>query len=510
MTTLTFNLTYRDPGTDLLTSNPIVPPTPIGRAVLFPVPTYQPLEAHYPAPQSEVLVKTPYTHWQTGEPLKLTFWARHGSPPYWVDVDNMILPAGATFGDWLESYGSNGELIPGEFYMNFYWSNPTAGVHNIYLPIYDQMSPTPVEFDYNITIGAGHCYFVASTPTGSGDGSSSSNFADVNNYYGVDESATSAAFGKILCLGNCNYSVNRSLHLNTTKKPNSMVGLEGYTSLLTAANTSARLIFNASDAHIQNIKTLGFGGDMSGDGSSSTLSCADLIHNVGIVDCYFEDSYADSSVSSNNAVIYFNDSGTKRNHILLARNTFKNCLDIVLWDTFSCNVLNVLSKIETTQVIRTDDEFLIKGSNNYHILWLTSINPLSEDGIGSTLNFNNNEVSSQSKGSISFSRIISKSTGSELGVLYNNNINTHAQVNDAKNTYKCRVSARKWQADSLVTFYHMVLQSNLGGVASYDPGFDGNFVTVGGVIGSATVVDADGRLLDTTNKVDGWQIWSAS
>lgn len=508
MTNISVTLTYRDPITHKMTSTP--PPAPSGRSVLNPVPLHYALEAHYPPPQASVTVKTPYTHWQTGVPIRLSFWARHGIPPYYLDEDNAILPAGSTFTGWLEAYGANGELIPGTYYMDFQWDSPTAGVHQIYLPIKDQSHGTPVIFDYSQTIGTGHCYFVASTPAGSGDGSSIANFADINNYYGVDEAATSPAAGKILCIGNCNYSVTRSHHLNNTLKPNSMVGLQGYTSLFTAANTSARFILNGSDFHIQNIKTYGFGGDYSGDGSSSTISCADFINRGGIVGCYFEASFADSSGSSNNAVIYFNDSGTKRSNLLWARNTFKDCVDIVLIDRFSCKSLEVLNTSITSQVIRTDDEWLVKGSNDYHILWLTSINPLSEDGTGGTLNFNNNEVSSASTGSIAFSRVISKTSGVELGVIYNNNINTHSQVFDDKNTYVCRVSARKWQVDSLVTFYHMVLQSNLGGVASYDPGFDGNFVTTGGVIGSSTVVDANGRLLDTSNKTDGWQIWSAT
>lgn len=451
------------------------------------VPAKFPLVAIHPRPDSETppeayhRVAHPGLRWQC--PVRAAF----GAYPYHFRLT--AGPPGMTIGAWLER-DADGTLRETPAYGTLDWPSPAAGAHRIAVAITDQQGAA-VECVWTLTVDAQHHYFAGPEASGQGDGSTAANRAAFATVYGGTHEAISPAQGRVLMLAGGSYTLAQPFRLDAKCKPNAIVAMPGEDVVITAAAPDARIAFKSDDGYLAGLHLRNFG-------PKGCIFTYEAVNRLTVWRNRFTGCFGDPKISDNESVWFCSrlDQG-KRRHLLMAENTYIDCIDVALFDFYTVGpMLSERDVFTTSQKKISEPLWFPKSMCDYDIRRHVFDNPGSEaPGSAVMAGYNAKHEGGTSSGEVRYNFVRSAVGG---GLLSNWNQASTAATRDCydyRNTYiGAAVASRDWLKSNHVLFEANVIQNRDGGIHRESAGFT---VKDDECQGKADVVDQAGKLVNS-------------
>lgn len=460
-------------------------------------PEVYPMELVYPRSNSETSAYSYHRIWQTGEPLDIPVRAMWGAFPHVYRI--LSAPSGWSIGEWLV-VDAFGDLVPNDAYGTLSNANPSAGTHNIVVGILDAAGSL-VRASFTISVG-NNGFFAAPTATGNGSGSDANNCMALSDAHLAGEAASPSA-QKILFLRGGTYNWSGDFILNANKSI-AVVNYRNEAPNITNSVVGAQFRLKTNDTFVKGITLTGWG-DSAVFRTDNSFYSRQVVWRCTIVDAMGRPG------SANNEAGWFVDStqnSTKRPYFMFSEINFINCHECSAFDWYS--VKGIMERMTWTTNKTTIEEpiYFPKASCEYDMRWLNYNNTTatSADNNQGVLMPYNSETLSRVKAQMRFNFI--KTHPSVSCVVWNGASNPGTEFPadgyDSRNTYiGGKVVSRDYGGD-LITYTNDVMQNSNSGPLPTSTGY----VVSGGSLGSSSIVDADGRLVNSANRgLHGHQIY---
>jgi hypothetical protein len=335
MTDITVNLSYRNPETDALESNPITPP-PVGEWQFAKAQSFGakiPLYAEYPRPTAEVNAFACHLWAHSTMPYVLKPTALFGAWPHKWSITTG--PTGSTIGGELERTEVDGLVshTVGESYQRYEWAGAKTGTHAIALKCEDQFLAS-VTYSHSATVDDSKFFFVdQAAANDSGDGT-----------IGSPKKLFSSAWvagnaGKIIVLRTGHYECTETgdpvnIGFDKATRPIAIINYPG--EAVTASGSFWRdggIDGTADDLLVRGITFVGY----QGADNTHVFLFNGAQKRVTFEDCYFDDIVNGAVGDNNQACIAFLDGGAAHEHISVIDCSYSDTCKISLFIIFHVN-----------------------------------------------------------------------------------------------------------------------------------------------------------------------------
>jgi hypothetical protein len=297
-------------------------------AYLFPPGYFEPdsllpLQKIYPQSDAVTAAASHHRRAYPGLRWECPVRAMGGSNPRFYEL--LSGPAGMRIGEFLQRDAS-GDYVPTPDYATLIWESPVAGNYLIRVRCSDQNN-TPLLFEFRLQVALDGHLFTAPTRLGNGNGSSPENAMAWNEAV-LGNGVLSPSRGKVLVCRGGNYALAAAQLISGAHMATSLIAYPGETPVF-----NQRMTIVSDDVFIGGLSFHGVGTSNFGVITNSASN-----HRWSIWRTRFESCFNLQPAAANNqACIGASSNGRVdgRQHVLLAENTYYNCIALHGYDFYN-------------------------------------------------------------------------------------------------------------------------------------------------------------------------------